>query len=356
MARLLKQRAESVGLPPGALIHIGEYIRERTRIVLYNYNRDHLDEQEIDTVEACIPYKEQRGTITWISVEGMHEVDVLADLGRCFDLHPLVLEHILNTDQRPKLEVFDNTISTTLKMIRYDENVGEIDVEHVCMILGENYVLSIQEGKPGDVFDPVRQRLRARIGNIRELGPDYLLYALIDVVVDHYFLSLESVGERIESLDEQAANDPTPAVLAEIRALKREMIVLRRSVWPLREVVDQLERGDLRPVRKATRLYFRSVYNHVIQVMDAVDAYREILAVMIDIYLSGVNNRMTAVMNTLTIISTIFLPLTFIVGVYGMNFRHMPELTWHWGYPAIWGVMILLTIAMLIYFRRRRWL
>jgi magnesium transporter len=206
------------------------------------------------------------------------------------------------------------------------------------------------------VFDPVRQRLQAEIGNIRELGPDYLLYALIDVAVDHYFLSLESLGERIESLDEQAANDPTPAVLAEIRALKREMIVLRRSVWPLREVVDQLERGDLRLVKKSTRLYFRSVYNHVIQVMDAVDAYREILAVMIDIYLSGVNNRMTAVMNTLTIISTIFLPLTFIAGVYGMNFHYMPELTWRWGYPAIWGVMILLSIAMLIYFRRRRWL
>ena len=175
-------------------------------------------------------------------------------------------------------------------------------------------------------------------------------------MVDHYFLSLESLGERVESLDDQVANDPTPEVLAEIRAMKREMIMLRRSVWPLREVVDQLDRGDLGLVSKATRPYFRSVYNHVIQVMDAVEAYREILAVMIDIYLSGVNNRMTAVMNTLTIISTIFLPLTFIVGVYGMNFRHMPELAWRWGYPVIWGVMILLSIAMLIYFRRRRWL
>lgn len=240
-------------------------------------------------------------------------------------------------------------------MLFYNENNNEVDVEQISLILGENFVISFQE-RPGDVFDPIRDRIRNAKGRIRKMGVDYLVYALIDAVVDNYFSIMEKFTEKIESLEEELINDPTPNTSRTIHNLKREMIFLRKSVWPLREVVNVLERGDLRFIKKSTRVFLRDLYDHTIQVIDTIETLRDMVSGMLDIYLSSISNRMNEVMKVLTIIATIFIPLTFIAGIYGMNFRYMPELQWQWGYFTVWIIMGAVAISMLFYFKRKRWL
>jgi magnesium transporter len=293
--------------------------------------------------------------VTWVHVDGVHRVETLEKVGSCFQLHPLVLEDILNTDQRPKMEDYGQDLFIVLKMLNYDEKTGQIAAEQISLVLRSHSVISFQEGG-GGVFASLQERIRNGKGRLRKMGADYLAYALLDFIVDHYFLILERLGERIELLEEKLLTDPTTPTLQKIQNLKREMIFLRRWVWPLREVVSGLERGESAWVREATRVYLRDVYDHTIQVMDTVEIFREMLSGMMDIYLSSLNNRMNAVMKVLTIIATIFMPLTFLAGVYGMNFKHMPELEWHWGYPAAWLVMVLIAILMLFIFRRKKWL
>jgi magnesium transporter len=288
-------------------------------------------------------------------LDGIHQVEILEQLGECMGVHPLVLEDILNTDQRPKLEDFDDYLFIVLKMSHYDDQNGEMEVEQISLILGPNYVVSFQE-RPGDVFDPIRERITNGRGRIRKLGADYLAYALIDAIVDHYFVVLEQIGEKIEFLEEELITDPTPETLQTIHNLKREMIFLRKSVWPLREVVGGLERRESPLIGESIAVYLRDVYDHTIQVIDTLETFRDMISGMLDIYLSSVSNRMNEVMKVLTIIATIFIPLTLIAGIYGMNFKHMPELEQPWGYPVVWGVMLATAIVMLIYFRRKKWL
>jgi magnesium transporter len=358
MRRLLRKRTETVGLPPGALIHIGDRVVDAPRITLFDYDQEHLEEVEVASIADSLPFKERPHTVTWINVEGIHDVTILQQIGQYFDVHPLTLETILNTEQRPKMEESEETISIILKMLQYDDEgyYHTVVIEQVSIILGKGFVLTLQEGKIGDVFEPIRDRIRNKTGRIRESGVDYLVYALVDVIVDNYFVVLENIGEHIEALEARVVAEPIVEVLQEIRELKQEMIQLRRAIWPLREVVSSLERSASGLSLPATTPYWRSVYEHVIQVMDATEVYREILSVTLDIYLSSVNNRMTSIMNVLTVIMSIFIPLTFIVGVYGMNFRYMPELSWRWGYPLVWGVMLVVGLLMLVYFWRRRWL
>jgi len=355
MAKLIKKRSKKAGLPPGTLVHIGEKGVGEPKVTLIDYDEANFEEREVKAAEECFPFKE-KPTVTWINVEGVHQIEVIEKLGHCFELHPLVLEDILNTDQRPKMEVYGDYIYIVLKMLHEGDGNRPVEAEQVSLILGSNFVISFQEGKEGDVFNPVRERVRTGKGLIRKMGPDYLAYSLLDTIVDNYFLILESVGEKVELLEEELMAHPTTTTLQEIQRLKNEMIFLRRAVWPLREVVSGLGRKESPLVKETTEIYLRDVYDHTVQVMDTIEIYREMLSGMLDIYLSSVSNRLNSVMKVLTIIATIFMPLTFIAGIYGMNFKYLPELEWRWGYLAVWLVFVVVGVSMLIYFRKRKWL
>ena len=347
------KRSKKTGLPAGSLIHVGK-AGEDVHINVIDYDEKTLEETEVKTVEECIPFKDKK-TVTWINVCGLSQTDVLERLGKVFGLHPLVMEDILNTEQRPKMEDFGDYVYIVLRMLRRDGGQDKISAEQVSLILGSNFVISFQETE-GDVFDPIRERIRSGKGRLRAAGTDHLAYALIDIIVDNYFVILETLGEKIETLEENLMARPTPKTLHELYGLKRSMIFLRKSVWPLREVVSGLQRTDSPLIEATTGIYLRDVYDHTIQVIDTIETFRDMLSGLLDIYLSSISNRMNEVMKILTVISTIFIPLTFITGIYGMNFRYLPELEWHWGYPAVLAIMFVIVVCMLIFFRRKRWL
>ncbi len=348
-----KKGPKDAGLPPGTLIHVGEKKTETTKISIIDYDEVHIQERMVESAEECFPYKD-RPTVTWIKIDGLHEIDVIEKIGRHFELHPLVLEDILNTGQRPKIEEFEDYIVIIIKMFILEQK-GRIDAEQISIVLGPNFVLSFQE-KEGDVFNNILERLKKGKGRIRKMKSDYLAYTLVDTVVDQYFVILEGLGEKIESIEEDLLNNPGPETLHPIHELKRMMIQLRRSVWPLREVVNRFERSESQLINESTKPFLRDVYDHTIQAIDTIETYRDMLSGMLDLYISSVSNRINEVMKVLTIIATIFIPLTFITGIYGMNFKYMPELGMRWGYPAILIVMALISVTMLVYFRRKRWL
>jgi magnesium transporter len=350
----VKKRSTKTGLPPGALIHIGEKKAELVKINILDYDEIQFEEKDARTIEECFPFKD-KPTITWMNIDGLHQVDIIEKIGKNFDFHPLLLEDILNTEQRPKIEDFETHIYLVLKMLYYNDKTNEINSEQVSIIFGQNFVISFQE-KEGDVFNPIRERIRTGKGRIRKMGADYLAYSLIDAIVDSYFIILEKLGENIEDVEETMIANPTPETLHAIHRLKRKMISLRKSVWPLREVVSALERSDSSLIQDSTRIYLKDVYDHTIQVIDTVETFRDVLSGMLDVYLSSISNKMNEIMKVLTIIATIFIPLTFIAGVYGMNFEFMPELKWQWGYPVIWFVMLTIGISMVFYFRKKKWL
>jgi len=354
MTRFIKKSSRTRGLPPGELVHIGERKAEKIRITIIDYDEENFQEKEAKTVEECFSFKE-KPTVTWINVDGLHEIEVIEKLGKHFDVHPLVLEDILNTDQRPKIEDFEHYIFLALKMIYHDEKKQEIHSEQISLILGPNYVISFQESI-GDVFDPIRERLRNGKGRIRKMGADYLAYSLIDAIVDNYFSILEKIGEKVESMEEELVSNPKPEILQNIHHLKRDAIFLRKSVWPLREVISVLQREESKLIQKSTQLYLRDLYDHTIQVIDTIETYRDMISGMLDIYMSSVSNKMNEVMKVLTIFAAIFIPLTFIAGIYGMNFQYMPELSIPWAYPAVWIVIIIVIVTLLAYFKHKKWL
>ena len=355
MAKLIKKRSKKAGLPPGTLIHIGEKKVEEPKITIFDYDDQHVEEKEVKTIEECFVFKD-KPTVTWINVEGIHRIETVEKLGECYGFHPLVMEDILNTDQRPKMEIHGNYIYIVLKMLYGRDKNHSIETEQVSLILGSNFVISFQEGKEGDVFNPVRERIRSDKGLIRRMGSDYLAYSLMDTIVDNYFLILETLGEKVELLEEELTTSPTVKTLHEIQKFRNEMILIRRAVWPLREVIIGLGRKESPLIKETTEIYLRDVYDHIIQVMDAIEVYREMLSGMLDIYLSSVSNRLNSVMKVLTIIATIFMPLTFIAGIYGMNFKYMPELEWRLGYLVVWLVFVIVGVSMLIYFKKKKWL
>jgi magnesium transporter len=354
MARLTKKRIKKAGLSPGTLIHVGERKTESIGITVIEYDEENYREKQVKSLAECLPIKSAPSK-TWINIDGLHEVKLVEELGAGFNLHPLLLEDILNTNQMPKVDDYENYLFVVLKVLDFDETAGKVQTEQISLVLGENYVISFRE-KQGNIIAPVQERMKNAKGRLRRLGSDYLLYALIDSVVDHYFIVLDKLAERIETLQERVATEPTEETLTEIHELKREMIILRKSVWPLREIINVLARGESELIKQATAVYIRDVYDHAVQVLDLTETYREMIAGMLDIYLSSISNKMNAVMKVLTIIATIFIPLTFIAGVYGMNFKHMPELEWYWSYPLIWVVMVAVVTIMVIYFRKNKWL
>lgn len=353
MQHYIKKYQKKVGLPPGTLIHVGKERSEEVNITVIDYDEKHFEEIEVKKVEECFPFKD-KPTVIWVNIDGVHQVETIEAIGNHFGVHPLVLEDIVNTKQRPKMDDFGDYIFVVLKMIYYEEKEDIIKAEQVSLIIGPNFVISFQEVE-GDIFNSIRNRLKNSKGRIRKMGADYLAYALMDSVVDNYFVLLEKVGEKLENMEEDLLKNPTPETVQVIHSLKRDLILLRKSVWPLREVLSGLERGESKLIQKSTRIYLRNVYDHTIQVMDAIDSSRDMLSGMLDIYLSSVSNRMNEVMKVLTIIATIFIPLTFIAGIYGMNFQYMPELGWRWGYFAVLFVMFVIGISMVKYFKRKKW-
>ncbi len=354
MAKARKLRSQKRGLPPGTPIYLGRQRTEDVRVTVIDYNADTFDEKELESAEECAPFRD-RPTITWINVDGLREIDVIEKIGKAFDLHPLILEDIANTNQRPKLEEYANCLYVVIQMFSHHEGEEAIEAEQVSLVLGSNFVISFQERK-GDVFDVVRDRIRNGKGRVRTMGADYLLYSLMDAIVDGYFQTCEELGEEVEDLEDELLGDPRPQSAADIHQLKREVIFLRRSIWPLREVINGMMRGESKLIRPETLLFLRDVYDHTIQVVDTVESARDIIAGLLDIYLSSISNRMNEVMKVLTIIATVFIPLTFIAGVYGMNFHYMPELGWRWSYPIVLAAMAAVAGVMLVFFRRRGWL
>nr|WP_304364399.1 magnesium/cobalt transporter CorA [Methanosarcina sp. KYL-1] len=349
------KKKSKVGLAPGTLVHVGEKKAERVVIRVWAYNNGEFIEKELQSVEECLAFKEKTEMNVWINVDGLDRVEVIEKLGKYFEIHPLTLEDVLNTGQRPKMEDYESYIYTVLKMMFLDREKEEIVMDQVSIILGPKYILSFQE-REGDVFDPIRERLRNPNSRLRKTGVDYLAYGLIDAVIDNYFLILEHFGEKIEDLEDELIVNPKPDTLQTIQRYKRDMILLRKSVWPLRELINGLQKIESGLIRESTQIYLRDIYDHTIQVIDAIEAFRDILSSMLDVYLSSLSNRMNDIMKVLTIIATIFIPLTFIAGVYGMNFEYMPELRWQWGYPAVMAFMALVGFVMFAYFKKRKWL
>jgi len=354
MSPVIKRRSIKAGLPPGTLVHIGEKRTEPVRISILDYAEDQVEEVEAGEVSDCLKYKD-KPTVTWINLEGIQQIEVIEALGRHFDLHPLVLEDILNTDQRPKVEDFGVYLHIVLKMFSLDAGQEKVQSEQISLILTKKFVLSFQEGLEGDVLNPLRERIRTDKGSIRKMGADYLAYSIIDGIVDNYFVILERLGEKVEELQEELVARPDPHMLRNLHQLKNEMILLRKAVWPLREVISSLERADSPLIQSSTKIFLRDVYDHTIQVIDSIETFRDLLSGMLDIYLSSLSYRMNEIMKVLTIIATLFIPLTFIVGIYGMNFRYLPELDWRWGYFVVWAVMIAVGTGMVVYFKRKKW-
>ncbi|MBN2377518.1 MAG: magnesium/cobalt transporter CorA [Sedimentisphaerales bacterium] len=354
MPKVIKRTAKKAGQAPGTLMHIGERKAESIRITVIDYDEQNYQEKQVTSIKECEPFK-TTSTTTWINIDGLHQIDVIEEIGKIFDLHSLMLEDVLNTHQRPKAEDYQSSIFVVLKMLSYDEENDKFRSEQISLVLGSHYVITFQESV-GDVFGLVRDRIKNTKWRIRKLGVDYLLYALIDCIVDHYFIVLEKMADKIESLQEKVATDPSQETLQQIHELKSEMIFFRKSVWPVRELVNSLLRSESPLIHKTTEIYLRDVYDHAVQIIDAMETYREMISGMLDVYLSSISNRMNAVMKVLTIIATIFIPLTFIAGIYGMNFEYMPELKWHGAYPAVWLVMATVATIMLVYFKKRKWL
>ena len=355
MARFFKKSmSKKPGLPPGSLIHVGEKRAEEVSLSMIDYDERELVEQVVDDIEDVLAFKD-RPTNTWINIGGVHEVDMIERIGRRFDIHPLTLEDIVNTHQRAKVEDYEHYLFIVARMLFFDEKTDRVRSEQVSLVLGKGYMLSFQE-EEGDVFSGVRERIRKKRGRIRQSGCDYLAYALLDAIVDHYFVVLGAFGDRIEELEEELLDAPTQETSRGIHEMKREMIYLRRQIWPLREVLASLERNGSGLVEESTAVFLRDVYDHTIQVIESIEGNRDVLSGMLDNYLSVVSNRMNEVMKLLTLVATIFIPITFIAGIYGMNFKYMPELEWGWGYFLCLGLMATVAGAMLAYFRNKGWI
>lgn len=349
-----KRGATQVGLPPGSLVYTGEHVDSPVEISILEYDAGHLEEIPLASLEQCRA-RSASPRVLWINVSGLTDIALVQRLGESFGLHPLTLEDILNTDQRPKVDDLGSHLYIVAKMLECPTTGHEIRTEQVSLVLGPNHLLSFLED-PGDVFDAVRDRIRRDQGRVRHSGADYLAYRLIDAIVDEYFIVMERVGDRLEELETELIEKPDAAAFARLYEVKREIIGLRRSILPMRDVVVTLTRGETAVLRPQTAIFFRDVHDHMLHVIETFESYRELSASLFDLYLTSQNNRMNEVMKILTIITTIFIPLSFIAGVYGMNFEQMPELSEPWGYPAVLGLMAVVVVGMLIWFRRKTWI
>ncbi|WP_298556387.1 magnesium/cobalt transporter CorA [uncultured Algibacter sp.] len=343
-----------LGKIPGSIIYTGDRSKEKLFIDTFDYGKDFCTEKELQSVQESFEYKDT-DSVTWINLNGLNHVDQIEALGKHYALHPLVLEDVVNIAQRPKIDEYDDYIFVSLKMLYYDDE-QQIVSEQVSFVLGKNYVLSFQEAE-GDVFDQVRNRLRQSKGRVRNMKSDYLLYVLIDAIVDHYFSVIEILGDKIEDFETAIFSGAVDDDISQkIQNLKREILRVRRAIFPLREVINRIEKNESPLIQKKTITYYKDIYDHLIQVSENIDIYREMIWSLMDMYMTTISNKMNEVMKVLTIMASIFIPLTFIAGIYGMNFEYIPELQYKYSYFILWGVMIIMFLGMLYYFRKKKWL
>jgi len=360
MGKRVSRASKKLGLKPGSVVYVGKERIEDVHIDIIDYTDSEYNEKRVSSVEECFQYKES-STLTWINVDGIHNTELVEKLGQHYGMHPLVLEDVVNTGQRPKMEDAEDHIFIVMKMLYNDAKNGELKAEQVSILFGKNWVITFQETGE-DVFDPVRKRIKKTVPRIRLMTADYLAYALVDAVVDHYFITLEQLSEKIEIIDDAVSEDPKAEHLNSIRDLKKHLIFMRKAVWPLREVIGGVERSDSKLIQDSTSPYLRDLYEHTIQVIDTVETFRDMVSGLLDLYHTGISNRMNDIMKVLTIIATVFIPLGFLAGVYGMNFDtsasayNLPELGFQYGYPLFWAVVVVTAGSLLWFFRRKKWL
>ena len=346
-------RIKKVGSEPGSLVYVGEAKINKVTIDIIDFSATEFNESTIESMQELHSCK-QRETVKWINVNGVSDENVIREIGEIFGIHPLVLEDVMNTDQRPKVDFFDDYVYIVLKSLNYNSHKDDFESEQISLICGKNYVITFQE-EIGDDFDAIRERLR-KGGRTRELGADFLAYSLIDLIVDTYYQILDRMGDWIETLEEEIINEPEVKKTLEIKDLRRDLQFLRKNIWPVRELINSILRHDDNIFSKGTNVYFKDIYDHIVQIIDTMDTYRDMISTLMDLYLSNISFKMNEVMKILTIIATIFIPITFITSLYGMNFENMPELHSKYGYFTVWVIIILTSLGMLIYFRRKKWL
>lgn len=355
--RYLPRRPKStkaLNQAPGTVTYVGRKEDIATTIEVIDYNTENFDHHLDQTPEDAFQFEEENKT-TWININGLSNTREIEKLGKYFELHPLIIEDIVNTNQRPKIDEYQDYFFIVAKMLYYKED-GKLENEHISFVLGKDYVLSFQEAG-GDVFDGVRERLSKAKGRIRSRGADYLVYALLDAIVDNYFVVVEEMSDKIEVMEEQLLSvQPSDEITFQIQELKRTMLRIRRAVFPLREVVSRLEKVNNELIQEQTVNYIRDLFDHIIQVSENIEIYREMSWGLMDMYMTTINNKMNEVMKVLTIMASIFIPLTFIAGVYGMNFEYMPELQWKYSYFILLVIMFLIFVLMLAYFKRKKWM
>jgi magnesium transporter len=349
-----KRYSEKVGQPPGTLIYLGEEPTEPVRITIIDYDETHLQEAEVQTVEECLPFIDTE-TVTWIQVQGIHETPIIEEIGKHFGVNSLVLEDLMNPSHLPKIEVYENYVFIVLKSLDYNVTDSRVSREQISLIVGANFVITLQESFTA-VFASVQNRLLNQQGRIRRMQSGYLAYALIDIIVDHYFIVLDEVNEQVQVLEEDIMKDPSPEIISKINVLRKEQLLLRRPILPLRDVLIEILDDEIPLLGEDTRPYFRDVYDHLIQVIQMLEMIRSAVSGLFDVYTSAVSHRMNEVMKVLTIVATFFIPLTFIAGIYGMNFKFMPELDTQWGYPVVLLVMLSISIGMFLFFKFKKWL
>jgi magnesium transporter len=350
----MTQLSKKSGLPPATFVYTGTHTTADTRIAIIDYNPVYIHEVMVQTPQDCAAYS-QETSVTWINIDGIANTQVVVELSNIFALHPLIIEDILDTNHRPKAEEFDNYIFFTLKTIDYNPKKLYLDIEQVSFAMGKGYLLSFQE-VTGDAFEPLRQRIRQSKGFVRQRGADYLTYRLLDTIVDSYFVILDAIGSQIEILEEKIIHNPNTQTLRTIQQHKKNLTTLAKHIAPLREAVGTLQNSNAMLIKPAQKAYFKDLHDHILQAIDTIHSHRELLAGITDTYMSNINNNMNVVMKMLALISTIFMPLSFIAGVYGMNFDAMPELHTKYGYYITLGIMAVAAAGMLAYFRWRRWL
>ncbi|UZO82408.1 magnesium/cobalt transporter CorA [Aquimarina sp. ERC-38] len=354
MEKTTSSLQQAVNHVPGTVIYTGNKEPNELYIEVFEYNSKFYEEKELSTIEEAFHYSDTTPT-TWININGLSHTDAIEKIGANYNLHPLILEDIAQTQQRPKMEEYEDYLFIVLKMLYFDEH-QKLKIEHVSLVLGNTFVISFQEAS-GDVFEPIRNRIRKAKGRIRAMGSDYLLYVLMDAIVDNYFQMIEYMGDKIEGLEDHLfQKDIREDITQEIQELKREILKIRKAVFPLREVINKVEKNEHPLIQEKTQIYLRDLYDHIIQVSENVEIYRDMIWGLMDMYMTTISNKMNEVMKVLTIIASIFIPLTFMAGIYGMNFEYIPELKYRYGYFVLWGVMIGTFIGLLYYFKRKKWL
>ncbi|HOJ50243.1 MAG TPA: magnesium/cobalt transporter CorA [Spirochaetota bacterium] len=346
-------KRKKIGLPPGSLIYVGKNLKEKVTIEAFIYDEESYIETEIKKIDEIKSLKENKKTM-WLNINGVHDIKIIEKIGEIFNLHPLLLEDVLNTTQKPKLDEYDEYIFLCCQMLSLDNEYNIIE-EHISFVIGKNYVISFQERK-GDVFDPIRDRIRFNKGKIKKMKADYLAYCLLDVLIDNYYLITEKISDKIENVEDVIINETKEDLITDIYKIKKDVIIIRKYIWPLRTIIAKLRKNENGIINKSINIFLKDIYDHTVEILETIEIFREILSGLLEINLSAISYKMNSIMKVLTIISTIFIPLTFIAGVYGMNFENMPELKWKYGYFAALGLMLLVALIMIKYFRKNKWI